>query len=294
MALAKSKQLIEAFSNYLITVHNSSKATINSYQSDLTQLEQYIALNDGTLLNTSATDLRNYISNLSQQHFAAATIRRQIATIRHFYQFLASEQWRADNPATELILPKKPQQLPKTLTIDQIKQLRQAAKICYEYRHLNLRSELIIELLYAAGMRVSELVSLKLTAIKTAPNNINCLLIEGKGSKERLCPIHQHAFKLLADYLKVRTSFDGHNNKFILCSESKAGHITRQYVGKLLKKMALIAEINPKLLSPHVCRHSFASHILAGGGDIRIIQELLGHADISSTQIYTQSGLPEP
>ena len=263
---------IEIFLEALSAEKGRSKKTLESYNSDLTHAEQIL----GDLLNVQTTDLQKYLSDLPDK---ASSVARKASALRGFYKFLMLEKIIKKNPATELEIPKRQKTLPKFLSMDEIELLISSAGDVKN----SVRLRAMIELLYASGLRVSELCELPMTAILG-----DKLLIHGKGAKERIVPMHESARGALDKWLEIA---DIKKNKpgihYVFPSTSKTGHITRDGFFKILKKCAVLAGISPQRVSPHVLRHSFASHLLAGGANLRAIQTMLGHEDISTTQIYT-------
>jgi len=243
--------------------------TLAAYGADLRAADN--ALPAG-LLNASATDLANYLANLNEK---PSSVARKASALRTFYKFLMLEKIIKKNPAANLELPKRQQLLPKLLATEEIDLIISSAG---DTRHAT-RLRAMIELLYASGLRVSELCALPMSGVLPGK-----LLIHGKGAKERIVPMHAGAQAALEKWLAIRGD---NESKFVFPSGGKTGHITRDGFFKILKKCAVLAGIDPKRVSPHVLRHSFASHLLAGGANLRAIQTMLGHEDIATTQIYT-------
>lgn len=268
---------IEIFLEALSAEKGRSKKTLESYGSDLFHAEQTL----GNLINVTADDLQKYLANLPDK---ASSVARKASSLRGFYKFLMLEKIINKNPAAALEIPKRQKTLPKFLGIDEIDLLISSAGDIKN----SFRLRAMIELLYASGLRVSELCELPMTAILG-----DKLLIHGKGAKERMVPMHQSARDALSKWLEISDApKNKYGVKYVFPSNSSTGHITRDGFFKILKKCAVLAGIDPKRVSPHVLRHSFASHLLAGGANLRAIQTMLGHEDISTTQIYTHV-LPE-
>jgi len=265
---------IDIFLEALSAEKGRSEKTLTSYESDLRLADAAIS---GGLLNADTNALQSYLSHLPDK---PSSIARKASALRGFYKFLMLEKIITTNPSSGLELPKRSRSLPKYLSVDEIELLISSAG---DIRN-STRLRAMIELLYASGLRVSELCELPTTAILG-----DKLLIHGKGAKERLVPMHDAAINALNKWLAVRVPIE---SKYVFPSTGKAGHITRDGFFKILKKCAILAGISPDRVSPHVLRHSFASHLLAGGANLRIIQTMLGHEDISTTQIYTHV-LPE-
>ena len=260
---------IDIFLEALSAEKGRSEKTLTSYASDLHLADDAI---NGGLMNATESDIQNYLSSLPDK---ASSIARKASALRGFYKFLMLEKIITHNPTTNLELPKTNRALPKFLTVDEIELLISSAG---DIRN-SLRLRAMIELLYASGLRVSELCELPVSGILG-----NKLLIHGKGAKERLVPMHDAAIHALNKWMDARGDTD---SKYVFPSNAKSGHITRDGFFKILKKCAVLAGIDPNRVSPHVLRHSFASHLLAGGANLRAIQTMLGHEDISTTQIYT-------
>jgi integrase/recombinase XerD len=260
---------IEIFLEALSAERGRSIKTLSSYESDLRLANDAIA---GGLMNANANAIQQYLSSLPDK---PSSIARKASALRGFYKFLMMEKIISHNPTANLELPKRTRTLPKFLSIDEIELLISSAGDIKN----SIRLRAMIELLYASGLRVSELCELPMTGVLG-----DKLLIHGKGAKERLVPMHDAAIHALNKWLDAR----GNNeSKYVFPSNSTTGHITRDGFFKILKKCAILAGIDQNRVSPHVLRHSFASHLLAGGANLRAIQTMLGHEDISTTQIYT-------
>ncbi|MBO5833572.1 MAG: site-specific tyrosine recombinase XerD [Alphaproteobacteria bacterium] len=261
---------IDIFLEALSAEKGRSAKTLVSYESDLRLTDSAIS---GGLMNASSIDIQNYLSSLPDK---PSSVARKASALRGFYKFLMLEKIIKTNPTANLELPKRNRALPKFLSIDEIELLISSAGDI----KTSTRLRAMIELLYASGLRVSELCELPITAILG-----DKLLIHGKGAKERLVPMHGAAIDALNKWLNARG--DEEKSKYVFPSNGKTGHITRDGFFKILKKCSILAGIDPTRVSPHVLRHSFASHLLAGGANLRAIQTMLGHEDISTTQIYT-------
>ena len=260
---------IDIFLEALSAEKGRSQKTLESYSSDLRHADEKIS---GGLMNASYTDIQNYLSCLPDK---ASSIARKASALRGFYKFLMLEKIIKENPTANLELPKRTRILPKFLSVEEIELLISSAGDIKN----SVRLRAMIELLYASGLRVSELCELPISAYLG-----DKLLIHGKGAKERMVPIHERAKNALEKWLSIR---EDETSKYVFPSNGKDGHITRDGFFKILKKCAVLAGIGPHRVSPHVLRHSFASHLLAGGANLRAIQTMLGHEDISTTQIYT-------
>jgi integrase/recombinase XerD len=269
---------------------NAANNTCISYKNDLDDFLAFCKKYKKTIDKVQNEEIREYIIYLSKEKLDTKTIARRISALRRFFQFLFTENIISDNPALNIDLPKTSKTLPGVLNEQEVDNL---IKTCYQDASPEgLRLTALLEILYASGMRVSELVTLKISDVQTKNNNNEIksyIIVKGKGNKERLVVIHDKAIIALQEYLKNISIFtDNKNEKWLFPSKiSSEGHITRQYFGKLLKKLAIDSGVDPSKLSPHKIRHSFATHLLNHGADLRVIQELLGHKDIGTTQIYT-------
>ena len=260
---------IDIFLEALSAEKGCSERTLSSYKSDLILADAAL---DGGLIGATNASVQQYLSELSEK---PSSIARKASALRGFYKFLMLEKIIETNPAQNLELPKRERKLPKFLSPTEIELLISSA----DDIKTALRLRAMIELLYASGLRVSELCELPLSGVLG-----DKLLIHGKGAKERLIPMHATAIHALNKWLDARGDID---SKYVFPSRGNSGHITRDGFFKILKKCAILSGIDPNRVSPHVLRHSFASHLLAGGANLRAIQTMLGHEDISTTQIYT-------
>lgn len=285
---APRHHLLEAFLEMMAAERGASKHTLSSYRRDLRDFLTF--LKTKTAETAATEDIATYMRQLSTSGIAAASSARKLSAIRQFFLFLTTENYRTDNPALNFESPKRGRNLPKYLTEKETLALLATAQKNTSAEGVRLSA--LLEMLYASGLRVSELVELKLSALERTGGKEGelrpYLLIRGKGSKERIAPLNESAITALTNYLSLRDTFtDDTFSPWLFPSNSKEGHLTRQRLGQLLKELALNANIDPAKVSPHVLRHSFASHMLEHGADLRVLQELLGHADISTTQIYT-------
>ncbi len=260
---------IDIFLEALAAERGRSEKTLMGYASDLAQADA--ALPNG-LMNATESDIQNFLSGLSER---ASSIARKASALRGFYKFLMLEKIITTNPTKNIELPKRTRPLPKLLSVDEIDLLISSAGDI----KTSTRLRAMLELVYASGLRVSELCELPMTAILG-----DHLLIHGKGAKERMVPMHAGAINALNKWLDTRGDID---SKYVFPGTGQSGHITRDGFFKILKKCAVLSGIDPTRVSPHVLRHSFASHLLSGGANLRAIQTMLGHEDISTTQIYT-------
>ena len=271
---------IEKFSEMLVAEYGASPNTIAAYQRDLKDLENFLKEKQITLLQANTQDLKDYLSFLTEHHYALKTQSRHLSSIREFYRFLYSEGTIKKNPTDYLEAPKTRKSLPKYLSEEDIATLIQSAK------SVSLRLQTLLEVLYATGMRVSELVGLPVDAVMKEKKH---LYVIGKGRKERIVPLNDLAYESLSKWQIQReiTYPRADKNKWLFPAKSKSGHLTRGGFFKELKKLALDIGLDPTKVSPHVFRHSFASHLIAHDADLRSVQQLLGHADIATTEIYT-------
>jgi integrase/recombinase XerD len=266
--------------------------TLAAYARDLDDLTSYLADRKRTVATAATADLRGYLAVLADRGFAASSVARRLSAIRQLYRFLYAEGHRKDDPAAILEGPKRGRPLPKVLSVGEVDRLIAAARQAVEaadqpaLERLRARRLLcLLELLYASGLRVSELVALPASA---ARRDDRMLIVRGKGGKERLVPLNDAAKTAMREYLAaLADSGRESQSKWLFASFGEAGHLTRQHAARELKALAVAAGLRAERVSPHVLRHAFASHLLQNGADLRVVQTLLGHADISTTQIYT-------
>ena len=277
-------RFLESFLEMLAAERGAAKNTIDAYRRDLTDCLQYLSRRKVSVEEASSNDCRSYLQTLSASGNKETTVARRLSALRQFFGFLYGEGIRADDPTVSLDAPRRGRPLPKILSEADVDALLTAAKI--DTGTDGLRTACLIEMLYATGLRVTELVSLPLTSVLRDPE---FLLIKGKGGRERLVPLSTMARDAIEDFLPVRDSYipEKSESPYLFPSRSKEGHLSRQRMGQILKDLALAAGLDPKKVSPHVLRHAFASHLLGHGADLRAVQQMLGHADISTTQIYT-------
>lgn len=283
--------LVDMFLESMLAEHGLSKNSLISYKKDLSDYLEFIALIQKDILEIDHLDIFKFIEFLSNKGLAARSMNRKISCIKAYYKFLLSEKYINHNPFIQFDLPKYSAKLPKIFSVEEIKMLLDYCEKQQDSESIRIGA--MIFLLYASGMRVSELVSLKLCAIITGGANKTVrsnFIIKGKGEKERMVIINQRTQNKISEYLSIRHIFAKNKSlkaqAYLFVSSSIHGHMTRQNFALQLDKIAVSAGLNRKI-SPHQLRHSFASHLLEGGADLRVIQELLGHADISTTQIYT-------
>lgn len=274
----------ELFLEMLEAERGASSNTVQSYRRDLEELASFAATSGLSARDIASSDISRFITSLSRRGLKESTVARRISAMRQFFRFLFAEGMRGDDPSSIIDSPKQGRALPKTLSEEDVDLLMSAVRD--REGPEGLRLTCLLELLYATGMRVSELVSLPLGAVT---RDREMIVVKGKGAKERLVPLSDPARRAIDAYLPVRGVFisAGCESVYLFPSSAREGYLTRQRFGQLLKEVAMEAGIDPAKVSPHVLRHAFASHLLANGADLRVVQQLLGHADISTTQIYT-------
>lgn len=261
----------------------AARNTLDAYRRDLVDFAGFLKRRGRALEAADATNIRDYLAAIRGAGHKAATSARRLSALRQFYAFLFAEKVRDDDPAHVIDAPQKGQVLPKYLGEEEVERLIAAARA--QGGADGLRTVALLELLYATGLRVSELVGLKLSNIA---RDGQTLTVFGKGNKERMVPLSDPARDAVSAWLAERDGpKKGAGAGFLFPSGARAGHIPRAAFNDMLKVLAAEAGIDPARVSPHVLRHSFASHMLAHGADLRSLQQLLGHADISTTQIYT-------
>ena len=275
---------VEQFLEMLIAERGASSNTCTSYLNDITNFDKFLSGAETTLEDATTDDVRRYLRHRSEVGANNPTISRNLSVLRQFFKFLQSENVRLDNPALNVDGPKVSRTLPKVISEDDVEALLKAAHKLQTAEGIRLTC--LLEIAYASGLRVTELVSLPTDALNLTSET---LLISGKGGKERLVPLTSSAMNAIAAYERVRIDFLKGNNtsKFLFPSRSKQGYLTRRRLGQLLKELAIQAGLDPTIISPHILRHAFASHLLNRGADLRSLQKMLGHSDISTTQIYT-------
>jgi integrase/recombinase XerD len=284
--------LIELFLDMLAAERGAGANTLAAYGRDLADFSAHLGVRGSTVATATTDDVRAYLAQLSKREFAAASVARRLSAIRQLYRFLYAEGRRRDDPAVILEGPKRGRTVPKVLSIAEVDRLLATARLASRQAALSSADQLraarmtcLIEMLYASGLRVSELVTLPASA---ADPQARMLIVRGKGGKERLVPLNEAAKEAMRAYLALLAqSRPEARSKWLFPSFGESGHLTRQHFARDLKAVAAAAGLRPDQVSPHVLRHAFASHLLHNGADLRVVQTLLGHADISTTQIYT-------
>jgi integrase/recombinase XerD len=289
-------RLIALFLDMLAAERGAAQNTLAAYQRDLADFAAYLSDTGCSIKSATTEDVRLYLSALSRRGLQPASVARRLSAVRQLYRFLYAERQRKDDPAAVLEGPKRSRPLPKTLSLGEVDQLLRFAaqrdpEAVLGERLRTARLACLVELLYATGLRVSELVALPFAA---ARRDARVIVVRGKGNKERLVPLNDAAKRAMAEYLVLRAEAEGGDgavatarSKWLFPSFGDSGHLTRQHFARELKTLAAAAGLRAAQVSPHVLRHAFASHLLHNGADLRVVQTLLGHADISTTQIYT-------
>jgi integrase/recombinase XerD len=289
---ASDDTLVELFLDMQAAERGAGENTLAAYRNDLDDLAAHLRAARKTVVNATTDDLRKFIASLAERGFKASSLARRLSAVRQLYRFLYAEGKRGDDPAAVLEGPKRARVLPKVLSIADVDGLLKQARANSEnakqppaQRLRAARLLCLLEVVYATGLRVSELVTLPASA---ARRDQRMLVVRGKGGKERLVPLNNQAKRAMAEYLELRGEAGRDaKSKWLFPSFGERGHLTRQHFARELKSLGQACGIAPSRLSPHVLRHAFASHLLHNGADLRVVQTLLGHADISTTQIYT-------
>jgi len=290
-------KMIGLFLDMLAAEQGAGRNTLDAYRRDLTDLSDFLARSGQNFASATTDGLRTYLADLDTRGFKSSSAARRLSALRHLFRFLLNERMRSDDPAAILSGPKRGRSLPKVLSIADVdrmllhaKEATQAADASAPQRLRAMRLYCLLEVLYATGLRVSELVTLPRSA---ATRDARMIVVRGKGSKERLVPLNDASRQAMADYLLAMEALKAEKKKASVASKwlfpsfGESGHLTRQHFARDLKDLAVVAGLAARQVSPHVLRHAFASHLLHNGADLRIVQTLLGHTDISTTQIYT-------
>ena len=282
---AKGGEWAEAFLEMMAVERAAARNTLTAYARDLSDADGFLTGRSGGLASASAVDVEAYFTELGVRGLSPATASRRRAAVRQFYRFVLGEGWREDDPSRRVEAPKRGRSLPKVLS--RLEMDRLIASATARDGAQGLRFGCMVELAYASGLRISELTGLTLATLARDPAY---LIVKGKGSKERLAPLNDAARTAVKAYLEVRPTFlpkGDKANPWLFPSRGKAGRLTPRRFAQVLDEAAAGAGIDPVRVSPHVLRHAFATHLLEGGADLRVVQKLLGHADIATTQIYT-------
>jgi len=291
-------KLIDLFLDMLAAEQGAGPNTLDAYRRDLQDFSEFLAGCGQSFAGVETQVLRDYLAELDSRGFKSSSVARRLSALRHLFRFLLNERIRRDDPAAILSGPKRGRGLPKVLSISDVdrllthaKALTQAPEGSAPQRLRAMRLYCLLEVLYATGLRVSELVALPRSASR---RDARMIVVRGKGNKERLVPLNEASRRAMADYLASmeapksdKKQNTAASSKWLFPSFGESGHLTRQHFARDLKQLAASAGLAPRLVSPHVLRHAFASHLLHNGADLRIVQTLLGHTDISTTQIYT-------
>lgn len=284
------QRLIDLFLDMLAAERGAGENTLSAYAHDLADFMEFLRGKRQSLATASSDHIRSYMRALNDRGFASSSVARKLSALRQLFRFLYAEGRRSDDPAAILQGPKRGRALPKILSIQEVDRLLDVARramqdggsVSEQLRAARLHC--LLELIYATGLRVSELVALPASA---ASRNQRMIVIRGKGNKERMVPLNDAARQAMADYLALRRQAKLEDSKWLFPSSGESGHLTRQHFARELKALAVAAGLRADQVSPHVLRHAFASHLLQNGADLRVVQTLLGHSDISTTQIYT-------
>ncbi|MCX8230352.1 MAG: site-specific tyrosine recombinase XerD [Alphaproteobacteria bacterium] len=279
-----AENLVERFLEMISAEQGASPRTIEAYGRDLASLLEFLHGKKDDVTGCDGTRLRSFVADLGGRGLAPATISRKISTLRQFFKFLLLDGLRDDDPSLLLDAPRRGQSLPRILSDHDVEALLGQARDMDGPN--GLRAGALLELLYACGLRVSELVGLPLSSVDL---DTELVLVVGKGGRQRYVPIGESATTALRVYLNARDFFlpNDQESPWLFPSRGRSGHLSRQRFAQVLDDLAVKAGIDPRRISPHVLRHAFATHLLANGADLRAVQQMLGHADISTTQIYT-------
>ncbi|WP_374348352.1 tyrosine recombinase [Phenylobacterium sp.] len=276
---------VEAFLEMMAAERAAAHNTLTAYGKDLADASGFLAGLGRDFGSATAEDIEAYFAELGARGLSPATAARRRASVRQFYRFVLGETWRSDDPSRRVEAPRKGRPLPKVVSRDEVDRLIAAAGA--RDGGEGIRLACMVELIYASGLRISELTALPLAALARDPAY---LIVTGKGGKDRLAPLNAQARAAVKAWLEVRKAFlpkGDKANPWLFPSRGKAGRLTPRRFAQLLDEAAADAGIDPARVSPHVLRHAFATHLLEGGADLRVVQKLLGHADIATTQIYT-------
>jgi integrase/recombinase XerD len=282
-------RLIERFLEMMSAERGAARNTLAAYERDLSDYAAFLKAKNAGLQTAKPEHIRNYLKGLADHGLKSSSAARKLSAVRQFHNFLYGEGIVRENPATAVDAPRLRRPLPKVMTEGDVTQLLETAsarlaKLTGKAYLKALRLHCLLELLYASGLRVSELVALKKQALAQGAQFI---VVKGKGGRERLVPVSKKASAAVQAYLTALKAEDAEEGPWLFPSHGEGGYLTRQHFALELKSLAAEAGLAPERISPHVLRHAFASHLLAGGADLRAVQQMLGHADIATTQIYT-------
>ncbi|HSF90851.1 MAG TPA: site-specific tyrosine recombinase XerD [Paracoccaceae bacterium] len=278
---------VQTFLQAIQAEQGAAQNTLLAYARDLKDFVEFLNNNRSNLETCLRPNIESYLVSLDQQGMAASTRARRLSAVKQYFRFAFQEGWRTDDPAALISGPPRNKHLPETLSEGEVERLLDAGRNLGRTQADRLRNRCLTELLYATGLRVTELVSLPVSAARGDPRMI---FVRGKGGRERMVPLSGDARDALAEWLIARDAAETESrtkSAFLFPSRGKKGHLTRERFFLLIKEMAVLAGLDPTHVSPHVLRHAFATHLLAHGADLRAIQMLLGHADVSTTEIYT-------
>ena len=286
------RALIELFLDMVAAERGGARNTLAAYSRDLADFSTALSAGARSIADATTGDVRLYLATLARRGFAPSSAARRLSAIRQLFRFLYAEGHRSEDPSAVIEGPQRVRALPQVLGVAEVERLLVTARNEMNReggaplaRVRAARQTCLIEVLYATGLRVSELVTLPVSA---AGQNAQMLIVRGKGGKERLVPLNEPAKAAMRDYLALLAETGrGQKTKWLFPSSGRSGHITRQHFARELKALAATAGLSARKMSPHALRHAFASHLLHNGADLRVVQTLLGHADISTTQIYT-------
>lgn len=287
----KDHDLISVFLDAQAAELGASRNTLLAYGRDLKDAAEFLDRRQSSFAKADRETVEAYLLSCDAQGLSKSTRARRLSALKQLFRFMFQEGMRDSNPAVDIRGPGKSAKLPKTLSASEVERLIEASGTVGRTREDKVRNACLMEILYATGMRVSELVSLTVAATRGNPD---MLLVTGKGGKERMVPLSAKAKTVLAEWLTIRSKQDDDAkadgraaSKFLFPSRGKLGHLTRHAFYLLIKDIAVKAGVSPSTVTPHVLRHAFATHLLENGADLRVIQTLLGHADVSTTEIYT-------
>jgi len=284
-----SRQRLNSFLDMLAAERGAARNTLEAYERDVSDYLEFLG---GTALDAATVqDIRGWLADLSARGLKASSAARRLSAVRQFHRFLYTEGLAGRDPSAAIAGPRQGRPLPKVVSVGDVDRLLEEARAACDREGLSqaarlraLRMRCLVEMLYATGLRVSELIALPLSAATTRER---FLIVRGKGDKERLVPLNEAARQAARDWLAALKEAGEAQGRWLFPSDGESGHLTRQAFARDLKALGGAAALSAAALSPHVLRHAFASHLLQNGADLRVVQELLGHADIATTQIYT-------